>query len=167
MGGAMARIIDDRGRLFGKVNIVDILVLVVVIAVAVFVGLRATEARVDTVPVSISFLVQPTESQAIAGFTTLGPVKDVAGRTLGTIEKAEVVQPDPVHFGNTKKDYELYIPSAPEVLVLVSAQGTVSGTDVHVGSVVVRVGAEMKLIGPGWEGIAQIVKVDRGAAATK
>ena len=32
----MARILDERGRIFGKVNIVDILVLLVIVAVVVF-----------------------------------------------------------------------------------------------------------------------------------
>ena len=149
----MARIIDDRGRLFGKINIVDILVLVVVIAVAVFVGLRATDDRVDTVPVNISFLVQPTESQAIARVHDSRPGERHSRADAWHHREGRSGATGPGAFGNTKKDYELYIPSAPEVLLLVSAQGTVSGTDVHVGSVVVRVGAEMKLIGPGWEGV--------------
>jgi hypothetical protein len=164
----MARIIDDRGRLFGRINVVDILVLLIIVALAVFVGLRASGGvGAQTETVKITFLVQPTESRSLEGFTTLGPARDVAGRFLGTIESAEVVQPDPVEFGGSGTDYDLYFPSAPEVLIVVSAQATVSGTDVHVGSLTARVGTEIKLIGPGWEARAQVVKVDRGAAATK
>jgi hypothetical protein len=164
----MTRIIDDRGRLFGKINVVDILVLLIIVVLAVFIGLRANGGvGAETETVKITFLVQPTESLALDGFTTLGPVRDVAGRFLGTIESAKVVQPDPVSFGGSGIDYDLYFPSAPEVLVVVSAQATVSGTDVHVGSLTARVGTEIKLVGPGWEAKAQVIKVDRGAAATK
>jgi hypothetical protein len=164
----MARIIDDRGRLFGKINVVDIVVLLVIVALAVFIGLRASGGvGAETVTVKLTFLVQPSESRALDGFTTLGPVRDVAGRTLGTIESADIVQPDPVQFGGSGTDYDLYFPAAPEVLLVVSAQATVSGTDVHVGSLTARVGTELKLIGPGREAAAQVIKVDRGAAATK
>lgn len=163
----MARLIDDRGRLFGKINIVDIVVVLVVIAIAILVGLRATSAGAETVPVRISFLVMPTQPQGIDAYTTLGPVKDVSGRTLGTIETAEVVQPEPVHFGYSPTDSNLYVPSAPEVLLVVSAEGTMFGSDVHVGSIVARVGAEARLFGPGWEGHAEIVKVDRGTAVNE
>jgi len=163
----MTRIIDDRGRLFGKINIVDLLVLLVVIALAVFVGLRATRASVETVPVKISFLVMPTQSEGIDAYTTLGQLKDVTGRTVGTIETAEVVQPDPVHFGYSATDSNLYVPTAPQVLLVVSSEASVFGSDIHVGSIVARVGTEARLIGPGWEGHAQIVKVDRGTAVAK
>lgn len=163
----MARIIDDRGCLFGKINVVDILVLLVVIALVVFVGLRATGAGAETVQVKISFLVMPTQSEGIEAYTTLGLVKDVSGRKLGTIESAEVVQPDPVHFGYSSTDSNLYVPSAPEVLLVVSAQGVLFGNDIHVGSIVARVGSEARLFGPGWESHAQIVKVDRGTAVTE
>ena len=55
--GVLSRILDDRGRIFGKVNIVDLVVLVVIVAIVVFAAVRLTGGgAVDTVPVKVTFV---------------------------------------------------------------------------------------------------------------
>ncbi len=46
----MGRFIDERGRIFGKVNIVDILVILVIVAVVVFAVVRFTGTSSASVP---------------------------------------------------------------------------------------------------------------------
>jgi hypothetical protein len=164
----MTRLIDNRGRLFGKVSVVDILVLLVVVAIAIFFSLRGTDsvATVETVQVKVTFVTQPSDARMLDAYTALGPLKDSSGRTIGTIEQAEVSEPAPVEVVGKGWESTLQIPVVPDVVFVVSAQGYLSGDTVHVGSIAARVGANIQLIGPGWEGYAQIVKVEQVAAAT-
>lgn len=164
----MARLIDDRGRLFGKVNVVDILVLLVVIAVATFVGLRVSDGGAgESVPVKTTYAVQPANHLMVAGYTTLGALYDQAGRYLGTISSAEVVEPEPIHFAGWGDKFGLYFAEASQVLIVVESEGILAGDSVHVGSLDARVGTKLSLRGPGWQGDAYIVDVDWGAAATE
>ena len=38
--GGQEKMVDEKGRLFGKINIIDLLVIVVVLIVAVALGIR-------------------------------------------------------------------------------------------------------------------------------
>jgi hypothetical protein len=166
----MVRVIDDRGRLFGKVNIVDILVLVVVAALVAFVAIRVTDTgsnSAETVPVTITFLVQPPDERMLEAYAKLGELKDEAGKRIGTIESAEITQLDPVHVHGAGDQYGVHLPTASDVILVVACEGTVFGDTVHVGSLNARVGLEIKLLGPGWQGNGYVVSVDRGAAATE
>ena len=166
----MARFIDDRGRLFGKISVVDILVLVAVVALALFLGLRSTGDEVGTLegePVKITFSVQPADPRMIEGYTALGPLKDISGRTIGTIERAEVSELPPVQFSGKSWEFDLSFPIAPDVIIEVAAEANIFDGEVHVGPLAARVGAAVELIGPGWEGWGLIVGVEQGAAATE
>lgn len=59
------KIIDDKGKLFGKLNIIDLLVLVLVAAVALFIGARFLNTDEATVaagrPAYLEFTVLSTE----------------------------------------------------------------------------------------------------------
>jgi hypothetical protein len=79
----MARSIDDLGRLFGKVSIVDLLVFIVIVALIVFAAMRTTTEKVETVPVRVTYLVQPQTREMLDDYETLGPPTDSAGRSLG------------------------------------------------------------------------------------
>jgi hypothetical protein len=165
----MTRLIDDRGRLFGKISVIDILVLLVIVAIAVFLALRGSDAvvSVETVQVKLTFVTQPSDSRMLEAYTALGTLRDASGRTIGTIEQAEASEPDPVTLTGKGWETGLQIPVAPEVVFVVSAQGYLSGDTVHVGSLAARVGANVQVVGPGWEGFAQIVKVELDAAANQ
>ena len=54
----MSRFLDERGRIFGKVNVVDILVLLVIVAVIVFAVMRLTGSSSVTVPVAVVYTVE-------------------------------------------------------------------------------------------------------------
>jgi hypothetical protein len=168
----MVRLVDNRGRLFGKINIVDIVVLLVIVALAVFVAVRVTDedvsVSVETTSVKVTYLVQPADPMMVDAYRVLGPLTDKNGKALGTIEKTEVLEMLPVQFMGFAGDYSLRFPVAPKVRLVVSAQGTVYDDGfVRVGSTAIRVGDFFKVLGPGWEASAEIAKVEWGAAATK
>ncbi len=167
----MSRVIDDRGRLFGKVNVIDILVLVVIVALAVFVGLRfgSEDAVVSTEkkPVTVTFLIQPAHEGMIDSYTVLGQLRDKEGRLLGTIEKTEVAERNEVEVSGGDWEFKLDFAAPPVVLLQVSAQGSTYNDTVHIGPVAARVGATLQLVGPGWESAAVVLRVDQGAAASE
>jgi hypothetical protein len=164
----MSRVIDDRGRLFGKVNVVDILVLAVIVALAVFVGLRfsGTDAvsTGESKPVTVTFMVQPAYEGMLDAYEVLGELRDKEGRYLGMIEKTEVGERNRVDVSGRDWAFTLDFAAPPVVTIYVSAQGNVSGDTVRIGSLAARVGAVVQLVGPGWEGEARILKVVQGEA---
>ena len=62
----MSRFLDDRGRLFGKVNIVDLIVLLVIIAVVVFAVVRMTGSSSKTVPVRVTYVVEAVRQATVS-----------------------------------------------------------------------------------------------------
>ena len=167
----MSRLIDSRGRLFGKVNVVDILVLAVVVALAVFVGLRLSgsdaAASTETKPVTVTFLLQPAHERMIDSYTVLGDVKDDQGRFIGTIAKTEVAERNQVAVSGRDWAFTLDFAAPPAVIVDVAAEGRISGDSVHVGPLAARAGAIVQLVGPGWEGEARILRVEESTAAAE
>jgi Domain of unknown function (DUF4330) len=162
----MARIVDDRGRLFGRVNIVDLLVLLVIVAVVVFVAVRFASPT-ETVPVQITFLVKNIDNRAVEPFKSVGTLEDGGGNVIGTIEKADVI-PTPVELVTLQgelKVFDSFVRS--DVSIVVSTTGSVSGDTVHVGRLAARVGAIVQLVGPGYESTSIISDVVWGAEALK
>ena len=87
----MSRILDDRGRLFGKVNIVDLVVLLVIAAVVVFAAVRLTGGgAVETVPVRVTFVDARVDNALVAGLQTKGTVKDLGGNVIGEVQSVQV-----------------------------------------------------------------------------
>ena len=54
----MSRFLDERGRIFGKVNIIDILVLLVIVAVVVLAVVRLKTGVFETVPVRVTYTLE-------------------------------------------------------------------------------------------------------------
>lgn len=164
----MTRLIDDKGRLFGKVNLVDIIVLVVIVALAVFVGLRVSGYSSDTmknVPVKMTWIVQPADPRMLEEFLALGDLRDRDGNYMGKIESARIVDSDPLTVTMFGEDAEFKIKVAPDVIIEVSTQGTIVRDGVKVNRFAANVGGILYLVGPGWEGPARVLKVETGEAA--
>lgn len=163
----MARLIDDNGRLFGKVSVVDLIVLAVIVALAVFVGLRVSDdgGGTDTTPVKLTFVTQPSDPLMVDAFLELGPLKDKSGRLLGTIEEVELQDAPPVLTRNAEGEVVEIISAIPQVVFIVATEGHVSTDGVHVGGVALRAGTDLETVGPGWEAWVQVVKVEQAAVA--
>ena len=83
----MSPLIDDRGRLFGRVSVVDIIVLLLIVAVAAFAWGRfagdQTKIKDYRMDVFIAATRVPQVDQSNVGDT----VRDEGGALLGRIEK--------------------------------------------------------------------------------
>jgi hypothetical protein len=168
---AMSRFLDGRGRIFGKVNIVDLLVLLVIIAVVAFAVVRMTGGSSETVPVKVKYSVsavrQATVDALAQRLQTDGSVSDDGGTALGKVVDV-VATPTLEEFmtpGGELKAFES--PVFRDVDVVVLGDGRVSGSTVRIGSVPIRVGKKVTLVGTGFEVQTVIMDVIWGAEAVK
>ena len=164
----MTRILDDRGRIFGKVNIVDIIVLVVIVAIVVFAAVRFSgDEAVATVPVKVTFVKTRVSNEQVAGLQAKGTIKDVSGNVIGELLSVQATATRE-ELLTTDGQYKAF-PSTlrSDVTFVVSGQGTVSDSTVHIGKLVARVGADVRIVGPGYEAQTTIANVVWGPEALK
>jgi Domain of unknown function (DUF4330) len=166
--GVLSRILDDRGRLFGKVNIVDLVVLLVIVAVVVFAAVRFTGGgSVETVPVKVSFVASQVDQAFVPGMQTKGTVRDMGGSVIGVVQSVQVA-PSMEEFLTTEGEFKTFASAThSDLTYVVLGEGTVSDSTVHIGRLAARVGAQVKLFGPGYEAETTISKVVWGAEALK
>jgi hypothetical protein len=164
----LGRIFDDRGRLFGKVNIVDLIVLVAVVAIVVFAAVRlAGGGAVETVPVKVTFVEFRVDQALVAGMQGKGTARDTGGNVLGEVQSVQVA-PSIEELLTNDGEFKAFASSTTsDVTFVVLGQGTVSDSTVHIGRLSARVGSEVRIIGPGYEAQTTIANVVWGAEALK
>jgi hypothetical protein len=164
----LRRLLDDRGRLFGKVNIVDLVVLVVIAAIVVFAAVRLTGGgAVESVPVKVTFVEFKVEQALVAGLQAKGTVRDAAGNVIGEVQSVQVT-PSTEELLTPEGEFKAFpSPTKSTVTFVVLGQGTVTDSTAHIGRLAARVGAEVRLIGPGYEAQTTIANVVWGAEALK
>jgi hypothetical protein len=163
---AMSRFLDRRGRIFGKVNIVDLLVLLVIVAVVVFAVVRMTSDSPQTkkVTVQVTFTVEEVRQATVKALTdalqTGGYVKDDGGTKLGTL--IDVVATPTIEAVPTAEGELKAVPSPvlSDVEIVVEGQGQISESTVNIGGVPMRVGKKVTLIGTGFEVLTVIMKAE-------
>ena len=164
----MSRFLDDRGRLFGRVNIVDLVVLAVIVAIVVFAAVRFTGGgAVETVPVKITFIQFRAQQSLVPGLQGKGTITDSGGNVIGDVLSVQAT-PSIDEILTQQGEYKRFSSSTrSDVTFVVLGKGTISGSSVHVGSMTARVGGDALLIGPGYEARTVISKVVWGAEALK
>lgn len=83
--------LDEKGRLFGKINIVDLLIVIIIIAAIAFVGLKyvlpAHEEARSGQPVTMVLHVESSKKYVVENLTAGVPVCDNGDKAvLGTLE---------------------------------------------------------------------------------
>lgn len=145
----------------------DLLVLVVIAAVVVFAAVRLTGGNVETVPVKVSFIATRVDQALVAGRQTKGTVRDMGGNVIGEVQSVQVA-PSVEELLTTGGEFKTFASAThSDLTFVVLGEGTVSDSAVHIGRVAARVGAEVKLIGPGYEARTTIATVVWGAEALK
>jgi hypothetical protein len=168
----MSRFLDARGRIFGKVNIVDLIVLCVIVAVVVFAVVRTTGGSSETIPLEVTYTVEEvrraTVDALVGAVQAKAVVRDDAGTNLGTVVS---VTPSP-----TKEEFvadgELKAADSQvfsDVKIVVRGEGRLANSTLRVGSVFMRVGKKITLVGSGFEVQSVIMQVVRlsGPGAVK
>jgi|WetSurMetagenome_2_1015567.scaffolds.fasta_scaffold556634_1 hypothetical protein len=158
----MSRLLDDRGRLFGKINIIDILVVLLVVAVGVFIFLRVQGTGNQKVEVRARFAVEKVRkytADEIAAEAKKGyQVRDDSGSLLGTLASVDV-EPSPVEFPDSSGKPTVS-PSGLFFDVFIEVKGTgqkLSSHAVRVGGTLLVVGKPITLRGAQFEVKATIL----------
>lgn len=163
----MSRFLDERGRLFGKVNVVDLLVFLVVIAIVVFAVLRLTGDTSETVPVRVTYVVESVQQPTVDALQVKGTVTDTGGTVLGQVVEV-MVTPTREEFMTPDGELKAFdSPVFKDVRIVVEGEGRVSGSTVQIGTIPLRVGKRVTLVGMGFEVQATIMGVHWGAEAVK
>jgi Domain of unknown function (DUF4330) len=149
----MSPFIDDRGRLFGRVSVVDIIVLLLIVAVAAFAWGRfagdQTKIKDYRMVLYVASIRDPTVTQSNEG----DKVRDDTGAVLGRIEKVDLAR-TPTEVPTALGDLiEKPSPVFQQIVITIKGQAQVSGPHgqetVMVGGTVLRAGTSLVLVGPG------------------
>jgi len=167
----MGRFLDERGRIFGKVNIVDVLVVLVIIAVVVFAVVRFTATSSPSEPLKVTYRVEEVRQATVDAIQKSvpvnGTVRDEGGTVLGKVLGTEV-RPTEVEYMTPEGELRAFdSPIFNDVFIVVRGEGSESGDTWRIGSVPIRVGKKVTLIGSGFEVQSQIWDLVWGEGALK
>jgi hypothetical protein len=164
---AMSRILDERGRLFGKVNVVDLVVLLVIVAVVCFAVLRMTGGSSQSVPVKVTYTVEAQRQATVNAIRAKGSVTDDGGTLLGQVQDV-IVTPTQEEYPTPDGDLKAFdSPIFKDITIVVVGRGQLSGSKVRIGSVPMRVGKKVTLVGSDFEVQSVIMGVVWGDEAAK
>lgn len=157
----MSPFIDDRGRLFGRVSVVDIIVLLLIVAVAAFAWARfsgdQTKIKDYRMEVFIAATRVPQVDQSNVGDT----VRDEGGAVLGQIEKV-FEEPSKVDVVDDKGDVQEEATSwfLKDVTITIKGQAQVSGGVITVGGNPLRISNPLVLVGTKYSPRTVIINVE-------
>lgn len=168
----MSLFIDDRGRLFGRVSVVDIIVLLLIVAVAAFAWARfAGEAK--TKDYQMVLYVASVREPAPINVSNVGDkVHDDTGAVLGRIEKVDLPGGTPTEVSTAEGDLlNRASPVFQQIVITIKGQGELSGPDgeqtVMAGGTVLRASTQLVLVGPGGSHNYEVKTVIRSVGVVK
>lgn len=170
----MSGLLDERGRILGRINVVDALVLVVIIALLLFVVSRSvscTQAS-STTPVSVTLSFQGVRNDianSLMKSWRTGTVLSNQGGVpaLGTIKSitsTKSVEEDLTQDGRLKT---FSSPLTSDLTVVITGDGTVSKDSVTIGGKSLMIGDTLTVQGAKASFQATVLDVSWGAGAGK
>ena len=147
----MSRFLDERGRIFAKVNVVDIIAAVALIVLVMFGLTRIHSGSSATIPLGVTFRVQQVRKDTVNNLLQArGTLKDDSGTVLGTVEKV-TAQPseEEVLSPLTGKLQVQKSPLFQDVDITVRAKAVTSGGLIRIGGESIAVGKKLVLVGMG------------------
>ncbi len=144
----MSPFIDDRGRLFGRVSVVDIIVLLLIVAVAAFAWGRFAGDQAKIKDYRMEVFIAATRVAQVDQSNVGDTVRDEGGAVLGRIEK---VFPEPTKIdvvdaeGNVKQGATSWF--LTDITITIKGQAQVSGGVITVGGNPLRVANPLVLVG--------------------
>ena len=160
----MSRLLDGRGRIFGLVNVVDVIVLILIVAVVVFALVRTSGETSKTFPIVVTYTVeevrQATVGPLVAAMQAKATVRDDGGTVLGTVEQATVA---PVQEEVPTAQGEVNIVESPLFRIVdlrVRGQATRNGAGYRIGSLAIHIGQKVNVVGPKFMVQATVTKLE-------
>lgn len=156
-------LLDDRGRLFGKVNVIDLLVLVLLAALVVFVFARFDKTAAANGTIRTTFVIEKLRETSVRQFQMGDGIYDDSGLYLGKVtQRTEVptVTDVPTATGDLNPAESRL---TKDLTLEVTGRGHVSGRSARIGSLPLLVGKFVVIRGPTAEARAQIRDVSATA----
>lgn len=160
----MARILDERGRVFGKVNIVDILVVLIIAAVVVFAFVRFTAEEASGTPLRVTLAMDGIRN-ADAEFVeeSWGPgvvLKSETGAAIGEVQSIAVT-PSPVEYFDSQDrliQAESHLTS--DVRIELIGNGSITNGAVQIAGISVTGNDRLSLVANGLKRQAAVLRVE-------
>jgi len=158
-------LIDGKGRLFGKINIVDLLILLLIISIAggvylIFFG-RSDKQVVETSKVVYDFEITNVNKDFVDAITPGDPIRDsTRGNELGTVvsktsRNATMLNEDLINGRYVIAD----VPNAYDVVITIEAKANITPANIIVGGAEVKVGKKFFIKGKGYANQGFVTKM--------
>lgn len=158
-------LIDSKGKLFGKINIVDLLIVLLIISIAggaylVFFG-GSDKQVVETTKVVYDFEITNVNMDFIEAITPGDPIRDsTRGNELGTVvsktsRKATMLNEDLINGRYIIAD----VPDAYDVVITIEARADITPANIIVGGAEVKVGKKFFIKGKGYANQGFVTKM--------
>jgi len=156
------KLIDDRGKILGLINIVDLIILLVVLLVAAGAAYKYTHKSVETKSVTVEFKVLlPHLRPELIGSIKVGD-KMVQGSNFTDVKVKDIqVQPGySINVDSRGQRVESYDPYLKDVYVTNTGTTVLSSAIIVMGGQEIRVGKEYFFKSREYEFRGTVVKVD-------
>jgi hypothetical protein len=156
---------NKKGRLFGKFNIVDMLIVLLIISIAggaYFMFFGGKENKVtETKKLVYEFEITNVSKDFVDSIAPGSPVRDnIRGSELGTVvsktsKNATMLNEDLINGRYVIAD----VPDAYDVVITIEAQANITPANIIVGGAEVKVGKKFSLKGKGFANQGFVTKM--------
>ncbi|WP_373000461.1 DUF4330 domain-containing protein [Lutispora sp.] len=157
--------VDDKGRLFGKINIIDLfIVLVVTVLLGGMYAMLFTKNTKDAAHISkvlYDIEVKNVSKNFVNAINTGEPIRDsVRGNNLGIVVNKIVYSASAINMDMVQGKYvKVEIPDLYDVKITVEADANITPTDILVDGTDIRVGKQLSIKGKGYANVSFVLKV--------
>lgn len=161
------KFIDEKGRIFGKLNIIDILIVAVVILALLGVnykfGLLEKFSPKETVqkPAIVKLWVKNVSNYTVASINEGDTVKELkSNATIGKIVQKEA-RPGRDYGTDAEGKWVLSeVPEKGDVFITLETNSPLGTQDIKLGSKEAKVGASLEIKGPKFQVTAYVIGVE-------
>ena len=158
-------LIDGKGRLFGKVNIIDLVIILLVLAIAggayyMFFGGDDNQV-VESSMVTYDFEINNVSKDFVDAITTGDPIRDsVRGNALGTVVSKASREATMLNEDFINGRYVISkVPNTYDVVITIEAKANVTPANIIVGGTEVKVGKKFFIKGKGYANQGFVIKM--------
>jgi hypothetical protein len=156
---------DNRGKLFGKINIIDLIIILLIVLTAVggymfFFG-RDSKQAVNTGKVVYDFEITNVSKDFVDAITPGDPIRDsTRGNELGTVlskssRGAAMLNEDLINGRYIIAE----VPDAYDVVITIEADANITPTSIIIGGAEVKVGKKFFIKGKGYANQGFVTKM--------
>ncbi len=161
-------LIDGKGRLFGKINIIDLLIVLLIIVIAggayqVFLGGKSKQV-IETSKVIYEFEITNINMDFIDAINPGDPIRDnVRGNELGTVvgkasRNATMLNEDIINGKYVIAD----VPDMYDVIITIEGQANITPANIIIGGAEIKVGKKFSIKGKGYANQGFVTKITLG-----